>query len=68
VPTTTAAKQADFYREALELTRRQPTVRMLIFFHMDDETRLEGLQTGVRYADGTPKPSLAVVRTTPRGR
>jgi hypothetical protein len=68
VPTATAATQADFYRQAIELTRRQPTVRMLIFFHMDDETRLEGLQTGVRYADGTPKPSLAVVRSTPRGR
>jgi hypothetical protein len=68
VPTATAATQADFYRQAIELTRRQPTVRMLVFFHLDDETRLEGLQTGVRYADGTPKPSLEVVRTTPRGR
>ncbi len=35
---------------------------------VDDETRLAGLQSGVRYADGTPKPSLGAVRTTPRGR
>ena len=32
---------------------------MLCFFHVDDETRLAGLQSGLRYADGTPKPSLA---------
>ena len=58
--------QAAFYRQAIELARRQPTVRMLCFFHVDDETRLAGLQSGVRYADGTPKPSLAAVRAAPR--
>ena len=60
--------QAAFYRQAIELARRQPNVRMLYFFHVDDETRLEGLQSGVRYADGTPKPSLDAVRSTPRSR
>ena len=62
------ATQAAFYRQAIELARRQPTVRMLCFFHVDDETRLAGLQSGVRYADGSPKPSLDAVRSTPRGR
>ncbi len=68
VPAVSAATQAVFYRQAIELARRQPTVRMLLFFHVDDETRLAGLQSGVRYADGTPKPSLEAVRATPRGR
>jgi hypothetical protein len=31
-------------------------------FHIADETRLEGLQSGVRYADSTAKPSLEAVR------
>jgi len=39
---------------------------MLLFFHVLDETRLEGLQSGVRYADGSAKPSLASVRDAPR--
>jgi hypothetical protein len=62
------ATQAAFYRQAIELARHQPTVRMLCFFHVDDESRLAGLQSGVRYVDGTPKPSLDAVRTTPRAR
>jgi hypothetical protein len=68
VPAIAPETQSAFYRQAIELARRQPTVRMLCFFHVDDETRLAGLQSGVRYADGTPKPSLEAVRTTPRGR
>jgi hypothetical protein len=66
VPAVSAATQAAFYRQAIELARRQSTVRMLFFFHVDDETQLAGLQSGVRYADGSPKPSLEVVRTTAR--
>ena len=65
---SSAETQAAFYRQAIELARRQPTVRMLCFFHVDDETRLAGLQSGLRYADGTPKPSLEAVRTAPRAR
>ena len=34
----------------------------IYIFHVVDETRLEGLQSGVRYADGTPKASLEAVR------
>ena len=34
---------------------------MLFFFHVVNESRLEGLQTGLRYADGSPKSSLAAV-------
>ena len=50
--------------QAIELAACQPTVRMLCFFHVIDETRLDGLQSGVCYADGTPKPSLAAVRAS----
>ena len=31
---------------------------MLLFFHVTDESRLTGLQTGLFYPDNTPKPSL----------
>jgi hypothetical protein len=68
VPAVSPETQAGFYREAIELARHQPTVRMLCFFHVDDETRLAGLQSGLRYADGTPKPSLAAVRAATRAR
>ena len=56
------ATQARYYRRAIELAACQPTVELLLFFHVQDEPRLEGLQSGVRYADGSPKSSLAAVR------
>jgi hypothetical protein len=57
-----ASTQARYYTEAIRLARRQPTVAGIYIFHVVDETRLEGLQSGVRYADGTPKASLEAVR------
>ncbi|NUR77773.1 MAG: hypothetical protein HOQ28_15990 [Thermoleophilia bacterium] len=67
--------QALYYGEAIRAAERQPNVRMLFLFHVVDETRLEGLQSGTRYADGTPKTSEPAVRaaldrassTTPGG-
>jgi hypothetical protein len=69
------ATQARFYREAIRASVQQPNVRMLFLFHVVDETRLEGLQSGTRYADGSPKASEAAVKaaldaastTTPGG-
>jgi hypothetical protein len=61
VPTVDAATQAAYYRQAISLARRQANVTMLFIFHVFDETRLEGLQTGVRYADGSPKTGPGVV-------
>ena len=58
--------QARYYAEAVRLAACSPTVRMLLFFHVTDETRLEGLQSGLRYADGTPKPSVDAVRQAER--
>jgi hypothetical protein len=56
------ATQAAYYRRALELAYCQPTVRGLFVFHTFDEQDLGGWQSGLYFADGTPKPSLALFR------
>lgn len=56
------ATQAQYYADAIGLASCQPDVQALYLFHVIDENRLEGLQSGVYYADGTPKLSLDVVR------
>ena len=65
-PTTTKpvteATQAVFYRRALELAFCQPTVIGILLFHSHDETALSAWQSGVYYADGSPKSSLVPVR------
>ena len=50
--------QARYYREALQLTACQPTVKGLFIFHTFDEIDLAGWQSGLYYADQKPKPSL----------
>ena len=60
--TVSPQEQAAAYRRALELAACQPTVEGVLLFHVRDEPALEGWQSGVRYADGTPKPSLEEVR------
>jgi hypothetical protein len=62
VETVSEQTQAEYYRAAIHLAACQPTVELLLFFHVQDEPRLEGLQTGTRYADGSPKSSLDPVR------
>ena len=62
VPVVDEQTQAEYYTEAIRAAERQPNVRMLFLFHVADESRLEGLQSGVRYADGTPKSSEPRVR------
>ena len=56
------ATQAEYYRQALELAFCQPTVTGIFLFHSVDETDLDRWQSGVYYADGTPKASLAPTR------
>ena len=56
------ARQADYYRLALALAYCQPTVKGLFIFHTFDEFSLEGWQSGLYYADGTPKPSVQPFR------
>ncbi|MBA3842142.1 MAG: hypothetical protein H0X39_05920 [Actinobacteria bacterium] len=62
VRTVDEATQARYYIDAIRLARRQPTVEGLYLFHVVDEQPLTGLQSGTRYADGTPKSSEAAVR------
>ena len=62
-PTATVSEgaQARTYAQAVRIAACQPRVRMLLFFHITDEPELSGLQTGVYYANGTPKESQRVV-------
>ena len=59
VPETT---QAAYYRQAVQLAFCQPNVRGLFLFHAFDETALPAWQSGLYYADDSPKTSLAAVR------
>jgi len=54
--------QARSYERGLQLAFCQPNVVALLFFHTEDETHLNRWQSGVYYADGTPKSSLPAVR------
>jgi hypothetical protein len=54
--------QASYYREALEMAACQPTVRGFLIFHVTDETDFNRWQSGVYYADGTPKSSRPWVK------
>jgi hypothetical protein len=62
VSTAGEATQARDYESAIRLAACQRTVELLLFFHVQDESQLSGLQTGVRYADGSPKSSLPAFR------
>jgi hypothetical protein len=56
------AAQASAYGQAIRLAACQPRVRMLLFFHVSDESELDRLQTGLYEPDGAPKPSRDAVR------
>jgi hypothetical protein len=55
------ATQAAYYRQAVQLAFCQPNVRGLFLFHAVDERDLTGWQSGLYYADDTPKSSLDAV-------
>jgi len=59
---TDETTQGSYYAQALALTFCQPNVEGILLFHSVDESDLQGWQSGVYYADGTPKSSLVVVR------
>jgi hypothetical protein len=65
-PTTTKptdpTTQGAYYAQAIALVFCQPNVRGLYLFHSVDETDLDRWQSGLYYADGTPKASLAPTR------
>jgi hypothetical protein len=56
--------QAVAYAQALRLAYCQSNVAGVLLFHSHDEHGRLGWQSGVYYADGTPKASLPVVRDT----
>jgi hypothetical protein len=56
------ATQAKEYEQALSMVYCNPNVMGLLFFHVEDETALASWQSGLYYADGTPKSSLGPVR------
>jgi hypothetical protein len=63
VATVDEATQAAYYREAMKIAYCQPNVAGLMLFLVSDEPRLEDWQSGVRYADGSAKSSLASVKS-----
>jgi hypothetical protein len=54
--------QARLYDQAMAMSFCQKTVIGLLLFHVVDEQPLSAWQSGVYYADGTPKASLFPVR------
>jgi len=56
------AVQGTYYAEALAMAACQPTVTAILIFHVSDESNLGRWQSGVFYADDTPKSSLSVVQ------
>jgi hypothetical protein len=57
------ATQAQMYGQAMTMVFCQKTVLGLMLFHIQDETALAGWQSGLFYADGTPKSSLSPTRS-----
>jgi len=53
--------QAEYYRQALALAFCQPNVEGMLLFLERDERSLATWQSGVLYADGTPKTSRPAV-------
>jgi hypothetical protein len=56
------AVQAAYYRRALALAACQRTVKGFLIFHVSDESDLDRWQSGLYYADNTPKTSLGPVK------
>lgn len=61
VPVVDPRTQATQLTTALELAYCQPAVGGFFNFELVDETDLAGWQSGVLWADGTPKPSFAAL-------
>jgi hypothetical protein len=57
------ATQGSYYGQALALAFCQPNVEGVLLFHAFDEASLAAWQSGMYYADATPKSSLPAVRT-----
>jgi hypothetical protein len=58
----TESRQALYYSQAVELAQCQPTVAGMLIFHVVDERDANAWQSGVYYADDTPKTSMDGLR------
>jgi hypothetical protein len=58
----TQAYQAAWYLQMLNVVSCDPNVRLVNIFHLLDENDLGGWQSGLYYADETPKQSALVVQ------
>ena len=56
------ALQASYYQQAILMAACQPTVKGFLIFHVTDEDDLDRWQSGLYYADDTPKSTLEHVR------
>jgi len=54
--------QAAYYKQALQMAYCQPNVMGMLLFHVSDERNAKAWQSGLFYADDTPKSSLDPVR------
>jgi hypothetical protein len=58
--------QAKYYAKAMQMAACQPTVRTFFVFRLIDEPIRGGWQSGVYYANGSPKASLPGVEAAAR--
>src|SRR5262249_16246554 len=58
------ATQGDYYRQAITMAYCQPNVVGMLFFHVSDEANGNAWQSGLFYADDTPKSSMASMQAT----
>ncbi len=56
------SKQGAQYRQAFAIAQCQPNVAGMLILHVADEPDARAWQSGVYYADNTPKSSLPAVR------
>jgi hypothetical protein len=61
IPAVDEATQARYMAEVLKLALCAPNVIGIMTFHLTDESDLAGWQSGLFYADATPKSSLYYV-------
>jgi hypothetical protein len=56
--------QADYYSQIIRSLACDPSVRMVSFFHLLDETPLDRWQSGLERVDGSHRPSYDSVKQT----
>ena len=55
--------QGNYYAQLIAMVACDRNVKLLNLFHLADETLLPGWQSGLEFADGTPRSSYAIVKS-----